>query len=214
MIKPFYQDDFVTLYNADWRDHVRGVMWQGQKYKALLTDPPYGANRSGGVGKYGREKWDKANPRWDDATPTRSELETLNHLCERSIIWGGNYFELPPSRNFLVWDKGAGFKGRDFAECELAWLSWDANATIYVRDPLAAGDYRGKFHPTAKPVALMRHCLGVLGLQAGDTVLDPYAGSCATGTACKREGIKAVLFEANVSYCERSVEALSQGGLF
>jgi len=213
MIKPFYQDDFVTLYNADWRKHVRGAAWLGRKYNVMITDPPYGAKRSGGVGKYGREKWDKANPKWDEATPTKRELETLLALCDDAVIFGGNYFELPPSRNFLVWDKGAGFKDRDFAECEQAWLSWDGNAKIVQRDPLAAGDYRGKFHPTAKPVALMRYCLTLRPewLKQSDlTVFDPYAGSCATGVACKREGVKSVLFEVNGEYCERAVEALCQ----
>ena len=132
--------------------------------------------------------------------------------ADKHIIWGGNYYGLPPSRQYLIWDKGAGFKGRDFAECEQAWCSWDGNAKVYLRDPLASGDYRDKVHPTQKPAALMKWCLGLL--PEAKTVLDPFAGSGTTGVACKLEGRKAVLIEISEAYCESAAKRLSQGVLF
>src|SRR3954468_9940596 len=127
---------------------------------AIVTDPPYGIGASGGTGKYGRLKWSGASDTgWDEAAPDDTMIGALLPAAPAHIVWGGNYFRLPPSRMYLVWDKGAGFKGRDFAECETAWCSMDGNARVLTRDPLARGDYKGKQHPTEKPVAVMLWCL-------------------------------------------------------
>ena len=175
------------------------------KVDAVVTDPPYGIGADAGVGKYGKLK---AGPqRWDSAAPSMGWMPDVP-----AIVWGGNYFDLPPSRAYLVWDKGAGFKGRDFAECEMAWCSFDANARIFARDPLARGDYRGKQHPTQKPVALMEWCLGFL--PDAETILDPFAGSGSTGVACVNMGRRFVGIERDPDYfdimCRRIDEAMRQ----
>lgn len=143
---------------------------------AILTDPPYGIGAEGGTGKYGRIRGFKGS--WDSDIPDLTLLPVVP-----SIIWGGNYFPLRPSRGYLIWDKGAGFKGRDFAECEMAWCSMDMNARVLSYDPLARGDYRGgaKQHPTQKPVPLMQWCL--LFLPDAKLILDPFMGSGTTGVA-------------------------------
>jgi len=205
MQRPYYKRGGVTLYLGDCRQIVPAL----PRVDLLLTDPPYGAGRSGGTGKYGEQKFRRSDLRWDDAAPAPWILQMLVDHAERAVVFGMNYFSLPPTRNFFVWDKGAGFKGRTFAECELAWCSWDANARVFMRDPLARRDYhRGKFHPTQKPVALMRWCIE----QAGDvrTILDPYAGSGTTGLAALELGREAVLIEREERYCEiaaRRIEA-------
>ena len=127
----------------------------------------------------------------------------------KHIIWGGNYYQLPPSRQYLVWDKGAGFKGRDFAECEQAWCSMDGNAKLFARDPLASGDYRDKVHPTQKPIALMQWCIGIAG-EVG-SLIDPFMGSGTTLVAAKRAGVRAIGIEINRAYCESAVARLRQG---
>jgi site-specific DNA-methyltransferase (adenine-specific) len=133
-----------------------------------------------------------------------------------AILWGGNYFGLPPSRCFLIWDKGAGFKGRTYAEAELAWTSLDANVRIFQWDPLARGDYKGKEHPTQKPIALMEWCMK----RAGDpqSVLDPFMGSGSTGVACANMGKTFYGIEREPKYfdiaCKRIEAAYAQGRLF
>jgi len=129
---------------------------------------------------------------------------------EKQIVWGGNYYGFPPSRQYIVWDKGEGFKGRDFAECEQAWCSWDGNAKVYKRDPLASGDYRHKVHPTQKPLALMKWCLGLVDAH---TVVDPFMGSGTTLVAAKQAGMMATGIEINEAYCKSAVNRLRQGVL-
>jgi len=165
---------------------------------AVVTDPPYGI----GIGRMQRGKWASAalgRSEWDDVA---ANLDALPDLP--TIIWGGNYFDLPPSRAFLIWDKGAGFRGRDFAECEMAWCSFDANARVFSYDPLARGDYRGKQHPTQKPVALIKWCLGFL--PNAETILDPFMGSGTTLVACAKLGRKGIGIELDPDYFEIAVE--------
>jgi DNA modification methylase len=203
-MKPYYEHGGITIYHGDCREILPSL----GRFGLLLTDPPYVIGASAGTGKYGREKWTATDSGWDFAVPTAAELTALCEATDRQIIWGGNYFALPPTRNYFIWDKGAGFKGRDFAECELAWCSWDANARIFARDPLASGDYRGKTHPTEKPVALMKWCIA-RSITAGP-ILDPYAGSGTTGVAAKDCGMEAVLVEREERYCEIAAKRLSQ----
>lgn len=205
--EPYYQDEAVTIYNAD----CRKVLPFLPQCDLLLTDPPYGI----GVGKMHLGMWRTSRMEkgdWDKSTPPAWLLDAMLEAAEKHIVWGGNYYGLPPSRQYLIWDKGAGFKGRDFAECEQAWCSWDDNAKVYLRDPLASGDYRDKVHPTQKPLPLMRWCLSLV--PDAQTVLDPFMGSGTTLVAAKLEGRKAVGIEINEKYCEAAVKRLSQGVLF
>jgi DNA modification methylase len=203
--KPYYQDAAVTIYHGDNRQIVPFL----PRFDLLLTDPPYGIGASSGVGKYGVMKWGGvSDPKWDESPPPSWLLEMLLESADRHIIWGGNYYSLPPSRQYLIWDKGAGFKNRTFAECEQAWCSMDGNAKVLTRDPLACGDYVGKEHPTAKPVALMVWCLGLT--PDAKTVLDPFAGSGTTGRACKDIGRQCVLIEREEAYCEIAAKRMGQ----
>nr|WP_210246995.1 DNA methyltransferase [Agrobacterium tumefaciens] len=180
------------------------------KVDAVITDPPYGIGAAKmSMGKWRTSRMEKLE--WDAIAPDLSVLPDVP-----SIIWGGNYFVLPPSRAFLVWNKGAGFKGRDFAECEFAWCSFDANARIFTYDPLARGAYRDKQHPTQKPVELMKWCLGFV--PDADVVLDPFAGSGSTGVACAALGRKFIGIELHEPYfniaCDRIRKAYDQPDMF
>ena len=203
----------ATLYLGDCRDLLPTL----PKVDAVITDPPYGIGASSGVGKYGVQKWGgDGDLKWDEAPPDDEILRLILAAAPAHILWGGNYFKLPPSRCFLVWDKGQGFRGRTFAEAELAWSSLDMNAKVYVRDPLAAKDYHGKEHPTQKPVPLMEWCIR----QAGEaqTILDPFMGSGSTGVACVNLAKTFIGIERERKYfdiaCERIARAQAQGQLF
>lgn len=174
-----------TLYLAD----CERVLPLLEPMSAVVTDPPYGIGASAGVGKYGMMKWGgSADLKWDDAAPSPALLDAVLRAADHHIIWGLNYLPLPPARCVLVWDKGACFRNRYFAEGELAWTSLDRPVKIFTRDPLARKDYhRGRDHPTQKPIELLDWCLSLLPRRC-DTILDPFMGSGTTGVACVRAG--------------------------
>ncbi len=202
----------ATLYHADCRE----VLPTLPVHDLLCTDPPYGIGASSGVGKYGVQKWGgAADMKWDEEVPPQWLMLLMLERAAHHVIFGGNYYSLPPSRNYLVWDKGAGFKNRTFAECEFAWCSWDGNAKVLTHDPLARGDYRGKEHPTQKPVPVMQWAIAAA--PAGATVLDPFMGSGSTGVACALMGRAFTGIERERKYfdvaCERIAQAHAQGQL-
>jgi DNA modification methylase len=200
-MRPYYEEDGITIYHGDCREILPQLGTD-----AILTDPPYGVGAHNGIGKYGRIR-SKGNPAWDVAGVDLAHLPDVQR-----IIWGGNYFHLPQSRMFLLWDKGAGFAGRDFAECEQAWCSWDGNARIYRRDPLAHRDYVGKEHPTEKPIPLMQWCVGRFPNPVS-VLADPYLGSGSTLVAAKNIGMRAIGIELEERYCEIAAKRLSQSVL-
>jgi DNA modification methylase len=205
----------ATLYLGDCREILPTL----PKVDAVITDPPYGIGASAGTGKYGRMKIEAGGDLgWDAETPADELIASVIAAGGRAVLFGGNYFNLPPTRNYLIWDKGAGFKGRDFAECEMAWCSWDGNARVLSHDPLARGDYRNgnKEHPTQKPVAVMEWAIQHAG-PAG-TVLDPFMGSGTTGVACMNLQRAFIGIEREPKYfdiaCRRIEDAQRQGRMF
>ena len=186
-------------------------------FDLAIVDPPYGI----GVGstpmssKWASSRLEKKD--WDSAIPDQDFFSELFRVSENQIIWGGNYFDLPSSRCFIVWDKGAGFKDRSFAECELAWSSFDRSAKIFQRDPLACGDYLGKFHPTQKPVALYRWLLHNYA-KPGDKILDTHLGSGSIAIACHEKGFHLTGSELDPDYFaamqKRLSEVTAQGDMF
>ena len=183
------------------------VMKTLPKVDAVITDPPYGiginkSNRLSISRGFGEDNWDKKP----------ADLSWLIPLGIPSIIWGGNYFDLPPTRAPLVWDKNNA--GRDFADFELAWTNLDMVARRIIFRPMNMDG--GKVHPTQKPIRVMRWCLGFI--PEANTILDPFMGSGTTGVACAKLGHKFIGIEIEEKYfniaCKRIEEAYKQPDLF
>lgn len=196
-----------TLYCGDCLD----VLPTLGKVDAVVTDPPYGihaCDRSdGGVGSiasgskfYGRVSWDH-EPAGQDV------FSSLLGLCVPSCIWGGNYFTLPPSQCWLVWDKQQ--REFTFADAELAWTNQDRAVRIfnYSRGQLVQ---EGKQHPTQKPVPLMAWCFEQLRLSATDLILDPFMGSGTTGVACVNTGRRFIGIEREPKYFEIALKRIRE----
>lgn len=222
----------ATLFLGDSEEIVRAMDLEAARlaededvveialpFQAIVTDPPYGIGAAGGVGRSGARKFGgKANKdTWDDVAPI-AFVRSLAEMGLPTIIWGANYFELPPYKCVLVWDKGACMRNRTFAECEIAYCSMPKNAMVFCRDPIAMRDYADKHHPTMKPDQLMKWCLGVLDLPEGAVVLDPFMGSGSTGVAAVQRGLGFIGIEREEKYfevsCKRLEDAQRQGGLF
>lgn len=173
--------------------------------KSVLTDPPYGIGIAANPVRQKHEKRD-----WDARTPDASIFDTMFACSDQQIIWGGNYFPLPPSQCFLVWDK---VQPEDFslAMCEQAWASFKSPAKLYRRRVVG---YE-KLHPTQKPVELMEWCLKFL---ADGPVCDPFMGSGTTGVACAKQGRQFIGVEIDETYfdiaCERIRKAYAQPDMF
>ena len=175
-------------------------------FDAVVTDPPYG------IGITNSQRLAKSRgmggKTWDSEPADVSQIIAMG---VPTIIWGGNYFDLPPTRAPLVWDKNNA--GRDFADFEMAWSNLDMVARRYVFRPM--GMDGGKVHPTQKPVALMEWCLGFL--PDAVTILDPFMGSGTTLVACQRMGRQGTGIELDPDYfdaaCRRVDEAARQPDL-
>ena len=191
----------ATLYLGDCKDiiHKLGLV------DAVVTDPPYGIN----ITKSHRLALSRnlGGKDWDNAP---ADISILPDVIK--IIWGGNYFNLPPTRGFLVWDKNN--PGRDFADIEFAWTNINMVARRFIFRPMNMDG--GKLHPTQKPIALMEWCLGFL--PEAKVILDPFMGSGTTGVACSNLGKEFIGIEKDPEYfeiaCERIRKANLQGRLF
>ena len=91
---------------------------------------------------------------WDVA-PGEEYFKELFRVSKNQIIWGGNYFSLPPTRCFLVWRKLTISESFTMAMAEYAWTSFNGNAKVFECAPQGASK-DPRFHPTQKPVVRWR----------------------------------------------------------
>ena len=168
----------------------------------------YGIGMDGGnVGYKGFNNFEKKN--WDKEIPSKEYFEQLFRVSKNQVIFGGNYFGLPPTRCFLVWDKGEGFYNRTYAECELAWTSFDANTVKIKHDPLAKGDYKGKIHPCQKPVTIYRWILQQYAKE-GMKILDTHGGSMTIAKACDMENFDLDICEIDEEYYNNAIKKFNE----
>ena len=210
------------------------TLMEGRHADLLFTDPPYGigivqAGSVGGAspntlsGTIGASVVCPVNHYSpvigdENTDAARFAYETCGPVCKDSIIFGGNYFSdfLPPSPCWVVWDKQTG--DNNFADCELAWTSFDRHARLYTwmwngmaRKGDRATEGIRRCHPTQKPAGLFAEIL--CDFSKGDAmVLDPFGGSGTTMIACEKTGRSCRMMEIDPKYCDviiRRWEALT-----
>ena len=207
MIAPYYDAGGIAIYHADCDD----VLPQLGRLDCLLTDPPYGLGARW-AGHYGSGKswrgvtqamYDEALV-WDAAPYAR--MGELIASANEAIVWGGNYYAMPPSRRWLAWTKPTGMT--TMADFELAWTSFDRNAKSWAG---ARGVSGGREHLTQKPVKLMEWCIHMFG---PGTIVDPFMGSGTTLVAAQSLGRRAIGIEISQRYCDIAINRLRQCSLF
>jgi len=207
----------ATLYLGDCREILPTL----GKVDACVTDPPYGIGEAAGKnasrGNLAVAK-DFGDDAWDD-DPIDAELLALVLAAGRwSVLFGGDYYALPPSSGWLVWDKENG--DNDFADCELAWTNipkavrrikymWNGKLRA---NREARGD-----HPTQKPIGVMAWAIAYVP-EPAQTILDPFMGSGTTGVAAMDMQRAFVGIEREQKYfdvaCRRIEDAQRQVRMF
>jgi DNA modification methylase len=207
-LKPYYQQDGQTIFFGDCREVID--QWEGlrtQSFDLLLTDPPYGHGERWSGGTWASNPMYDDAKEWDAETIPDGDLINLLRFAPSQIVWGGNYYRMPPSRCWLAWVKSSPMD--TMADFELAWTNFEQPAKLFRENRNPDGK---RWHPTQKPESVMRWAL----LQAPEsvkTVLDPFMGSGTTLVACKRLGRSCVGIEREERYCEIAARRLQQGAL-
>jgi site-specific DNA-methyltransferase (adenine-specific) len=227
-VKPYYSEGGITIYHGDCAAIAPAL---GLTFDLLCTDPPYGLdmakrqkrrrNRGGdrpGPGMHsGRVPLKQyAGDEWDRAVPSQDLLDLLRSMCQRTCIFGGNYFTLPPMPSWLVWDKCNG--ASDYADAEMAWTDYGIPLRLkrYRWNGMLQEDMSNReerVHPTQKPLAVMSWSISLCP-ERPSSVFDPFMGSGTTLRAAKDLGIRAVGIDAEERYCEIAAQRLAQGVLF
>lgn len=187
--------DKIQVYNEDCMETMS--RYEDGHFDLAIVDPPYGINinSSGRLGHYGGK-----GKVWDSAVPNDLYFKELSRVSKNQIIWGGNYFNLPATRCFLIWDKQQP-EGVSFASCEFAWTSFDLSAKTFYKRPQKADNIR--IHPTQKPVALYRWLLDKYA-KPDFKILDTHLGSGSHAIACHYYGCKLVAAELDEEYYNES----------
>ena len=205
----------ATLYLGDCLEILPTL----PKVDAVITDPPYGIGESNEKnltrGRIAAPK-DYGHFDWDTVPASQESIEQIRAISTWQAIFGGNYFDLPPTSCWLVWDKQNG--SNDFADCELAWTNWPkAVRRIQWRwNGMIRQGNESRFHPTQKPAGVMRWVIDLC--PASQTILDPYMGSGTTGVAAVQMGRQFIGIEREPRYfdiaCRRIEDAQKQAQLF
>ncbi len=219
--EPYYQDDNCTIYHGDCAE----ILPLLGKVDAIVTDPPYG------IGESSKKNASRAKPfgsstalggahikpkdydtfNWDDRRPSGAVINRIQNSSQFQIIFGGNYFNLPPTSCYLIWDKD---NSGDFADCELAWtnlkkavrmLTYRWNGCL---QETSGGAKENRVHPTQKPIKVMEWCITHLPIKTG-LIVDPFMGSGTTLIAARNLGFKSIGIDQDQRYCEIAKKRLT-----
>jgi site-specific DNA-methyltransferase (adenine-specific) len=185
------------------RDCVEAMKEYPDNYFDLaVVDPPYGIGASEMTMGSGKNKKYKKGKNWDNKTPSEEYFNQLFRVSQNQIIWGGNYFELPLTKSWILWDKGI-YGDCDFADGEMAWTSFDKVLRIaQIRYKGFLGADTERIHPTQKPIALYDWIFTNYA-KPNDKILDTHLGSQSSRIAAYKAGLDFTGFELDKEYFEQ-----------
>jgi len=237
----------IHLYNSHYKMlEQMGIIWGYS-----ITDPPYGLNAPNmpmghspnrkekgqypgestatklkgrlntGSGKLKNRKLNQSKIDWDNETPPPEYFEMLRKFSKDQIIWGGNYFDLPKTRCWFIWDKLQPWE--NFSQFEMAWTSFDKPAAMFKLSNTGGGNKVRKIHPTEKPVRLYAELIRRF-IPPGSTIVDTHGGSMTIARAVHdanlydNMGLELHCFEISENYFKEAVvefqKHIETGSLF
>lgn len=221
------------FYNMDCMEGMKE--FPDGYFELAIVDPPYGINapnmamgsnksrkgngypgvstaerlRKGrlnqGSGKLKNRALNTMDCDWDFEPPSDEYFKELFRVSKNQIIWGGNYFNLPPTRGIIAWDKCQPWE--NFSQFELAWTSFDKPAALFRYSNTGGANEEKKIHPTQKPVALYEWLLTKYATK-GDKILDTHVGSASSLIACHNLGFDFMGFEIDKTYFDMANKRL------
>lgn len=205
----------IRLHNIDCMEFMKDV--PDKHYDLAIVDPPYGIGEDG-LKNHSRGKLAKSKEytpkNWDKEAPNKEYFNELIRVSKNQIIWGANHFisRIPyDSSCWIVWDK---LNSGDFADCELAWTSFNTAVRKFTWrwNGMLQGNMKEKeerIHPTQKPVALYKWLLKNYA-KGGDKIIDTHGGSMSIAIACHDMGFDLDLCELDKEYFDNGKKRLEQ----
>jgi site-specific DNA-methyltransferase (adenine-specific) len=186
----------ITITNEDNMELM--ARYPDNYFDLAIVDPPYGIGISSNPVRQKHKKKD-----WDNEIPMKEYFNELFRVSKNQIIWGGNYFDLPPTQGFFIWDKK---QPHDFslAMVEYAWSSIQKPAKMW---SLSVQKEKNKIHPTQKPVQLYEWILKN-NAKEGDKILDTHLGSGSIAIACHNLKFYLTACELDKDYFDASLKRL------
>lgn len=184
----------IELLNIDCMEYM--ATCKDKQFDLAIVDPPYGININANMGLAKGQRKRHVQKDWDAAPPDDQYFVELFRISYNQIIWGGNYFWLPPTYHFISWYKHTP-KGMSFSDCEYAWTSFNKANRVYAERNI----YDGKIHPTQKSVQLYKWLLKNYATP-DMKIIDTHLGSGSSAIACYDFGCDFVGCEIDKEYYE------------
>ncbi|WP_333662266.1 DNA methyltransferase [Chishuiella changwenlii] len=203
-----YPDDYFDLAIVDPPYGISAPnmkMGEHKSYKSTATKIKGRLNS--GSGKLKNRLLNKSKIDWDNEIPTPEYFQELFRVSKNQIIFGGNYFPLPPTRGIIFWDKLQPWD--NFSQFELAWTSFDKPAAKIAISTTGGNNKEKKIHPTQKPVDLYKWILDKYA-KVGDKILDTHLGSGSIAIACYDYGFEFTACEIDKKYYNDAIERIEK----
>ena len=184
----------LTLYQGDMLDILPSL----ENINCIITDPPFGLGKKMTGGTWGQEKLIKNMHQWDGEAK-QEWFDCIYDMNVPTVMWGGNYYIVPPSQCWLMWQKQSMPTMADF---EMAWTNLNRPAKCFPH-PRNGWD---KHHATQKPLALIKWCIEYTRTKG--IICDPFAGSGITGCASIQLRRRCILIEKDAEAFDKMCEFL------
>lgn len=173
------------------------------QYPGISTATKLKGRLNTGSGKLKNRILNKSLINWDNAIPTKEYFDELFRVSKNQIIWGGNYFDLPPTRCFIIWNKKQPWD--NFSQAEYAWTSFNKPAKLFSYSNRGGNNEDEKIHPTQKPIYLYDYCFKHFATE-GMKILDTHLGSGMSRISADKANLNFKGYEINEFYFKKSIE--------